>query len=232
VSFTEFFGVVKDLVLIGTGITGAVVAVRGLKTWQRQLHGQADYTLARDILINLFKYRDALNEVRNPAMFSNEMPLPPEDKKKGMSDKKIRHYGLVEAYRTRLKKVSIQRAAMYTSTIESQALWGGDLTKLINALYKHENLLTINIRYNLILNDPDLEDRAKEFAHKNFKMEVIYDDYSDDDEFRKEFSLSLEPVEFYLKSKLAKDFPENKFFLKIKSIIIVLKTKLSCFRPT
>lgn len=45
----------KDLVFTGAAITGAVVAVKGLGTWQRQLKGQSEYELSRRILVTLFK---------------------------------------------------------------------------------------------------------------------------------------------------------------------------------
>lgn len=232
-NFAEFFGVIKDVVVIGTGITGATVAVKGLKTWRKQLHGQADYNLAKDILIHLFKYRDAINNVRNPAMFSNEMPLPPEDKKEAMNASQIRHYGLAEAYTSRWEKVSVQRASIYTSMIEAQALWGEELTNLLGALFKHEQLLLIHTRYNLTLHNPDRDDRFKEHENKNFKPEILYDNLSEtDDEFRNDFLSSLEPIETYLKSKLARDPADNELTVKIELYFKYLKEKLSCSRQS
>ncbi len=60
-SCTEVISVVKDIVLSGAAITGAVVAVKGLGTWQRQLKGQSEYELSRRILVTVFKYRDAID---------------------------------------------------------------------------------------------------------------------------------------------------------------------------
>jgi len=232
-SFTEFFGVVKDIALTGTGITGAIVAVQGLSTWRRQLHGQADYNLAKDILINLFKYRDTLNRVRNPAIFSYEMPLPPEDKRADMSAPQIRYYGLVEAYNSRYDKVTIERANLYTTVIESQALWGDELKGLLSTLFNYERLLFLNIKYHLVLSDPNIEDGNKNFERANFKSEILYDNLSeDDDKFRNDFSSSLEPIEIYLKTKLAKEPPENEHINKVVSYFKTLKMKLCSSRSS
>jgi hypothetical protein len=79
VTCTELVTLIKDLILCGAAIAGAVIAIKGLNTWKRQLKGQSEYELSRRLLVTLFKYRDAINGVRHPAMFGYEMPNPPED---------------------------------------------------------------------------------------------------------------------------------------------------------
>ena len=64
----EIFTIIKDAAVTGAAITGAFVAFKGLGTWRRQLKGLSEYELSRRILVTLFKYRDAINGVRHPAM--------------------------------------------------------------------------------------------------------------------------------------------------------------------
>ena len=97
----EIISLAKDLILSGAAITGAVVAIKGLSTWRRQLQGQSEYDLSRRILVSLFQYRDALNSVRNPFMWNNEMPSPLEGEAKLMTREKIQYYGTSKAYEAR-----------------------------------------------------------------------------------------------------------------------------------
>jgi len=53
---SELVVLVKNLILSGAAITGAVVAIKGLSTWQRQLEGQSEYDLSRRILVSLCKF--------------------------------------------------------------------------------------------------------------------------------------------------------------------------------
>lgn len=46
----EILSIIKEIVITGAAITGSIVAVKGLSTWQRQLKGQSEYDLSRKIL--------------------------------------------------------------------------------------------------------------------------------------------------------------------------------------
>src|SRR3972149_3543256 len=61
--------------IIGVIIAGAGVyfAASGLSTWRDQLHGRTEYDLARRYLRSTYKVRDALQRVRSPFMFGEEM---------------------------------------------------------------------------------------------------------------------------------------------------------------
>jgi hypothetical protein len=50
IDISNVFSVLKDVCVTGAALTGAYVAVRGLSAWRLQLHGKADYELARQSL--------------------------------------------------------------------------------------------------------------------------------------------------------------------------------------
>ena len=127
---TEIVSLIKDVVLSGAAITGAVVAIKGLGTWQKQLKGQSEYELSRRILVSVFKYRDAINGVRHPAMWAYEMPSPPEDEAKAMSREQICFYGTSKAYQARCYKVQTERTSLYADLLEAEAIWGNELKEL------------------------------------------------------------------------------------------------------
>lgn len=201
----EFVTVAKDLILSGAAITGAVVAIKGLGTWQRQLKGQSEYDLSRRILVSLFKYRDAINGVRHPVMWLYEIPSPPDDEAKDMSHQQIRFYGTSKAYQARWGKVQNERTSLYADLLEAEALWGDEPRKLFKVIYDLEHELFTRIRHYIELINPDAEKATKEAISNKYKKgrDIMYDDLSDEgDEFKEDFRAGVEKIEKYLKPKL------------------------------
>lgn len=202
---TEIVALLKDIVLSGAAITGAVVAVKGLGTWQRQLKGQSEYELSRRILVTVFKYRDAINGVRHPAMWAYEMPSPSEYEAKIMSQEQIRFYGTSKAYQARWDKVQIEKTSLYADLLESEAIWGNELKNLFKKVFDLEHELFTRIRYYIELINPDTDVASKE-AIRNIdkkKRDIMYDNLSEEpDEYKRELISAIEDVEKYLKPKL------------------------------
>lgn len=202
---SELVTLVKDLILSGAAITGAVVAMKGLGTWKRQLRGQSEYELSRRILVTLFKYRDAINGVRHPVMWAYEMPNPPEDESKSMSREHVQFHGTSNAYQARWDKVQAERTSLYADLLEGEAIWGDELKKLFKALFNLEHELFTSVRHYIELINPDTEDASKESIRKIDKnrRDIMYDDLSEDgDEYKKDFQRGVEEIEKYLKPKL------------------------------
>lgn len=201
----ELVTMLKDLILSGAAIAGAVIAIKGLNTWKRQLKGQSEYELSRRLLVTLFKYRDAIAGVRHPAMWGYEMPNPPEDESNNMSREHISFYGTSKAYKTRWDKVQAERTGLYADLLESEAIWGGELKKLFKTLFNLEHELFIRVRHYIELINPDTEELSKE-AIRNIdskRRDVMYDDLSEEgDDYRKDFQYGVEAIEKYLKPKL------------------------------
>ena len=109
----EAIAITKDVVLTIAAAAGMYVAIRGLSTWNRQLKGGVEYELTRRLLRCTYRLREAIKSVRNPVMWSNEQPSPPDDEAKTMTQDQQRYYGLSKAYQNRWDKVvpSPQRLA-------------------------------------------------------------------------------------------------------------------------
>ena len=203
---TETITLLKDLVLSGAAITGAVVAVKGLGTWQRQLKGQSEYELSRRILVSVFKYRDAINGVRHPAMWAYEMPSPPQEEAEKMSREQISFYGTSKAYQARWDKVQAERTSLYADLLEAEAIWGAELKQLFKKVFNLEHELFTRIRHYIELINPDTSDAKKEAITKidNKARDIMYDDLSEEpDEYKKDLISAIEQIEKYLKPKLS-----------------------------
>ena len=119
----EIVTLLKDVLLGGAAITGAFIANKGLTTWKRQLSGNSEYELSRRILVTLYKYRDAINGVRNPFIWNYEMPTPPEDQLKKMTPLQVSFFGTQKAYEARWESVQIERRNLYVHLLEAEAIW-------------------------------------------------------------------------------------------------------------
>lgn len=202
----EIVTLLKDIVLSSAAITGAVVAVKGLGTWQRQLKGQSEYELSRRILVSVFKYRDAINGVRHPAMWAYETPSPPEEEAARMSREKIRFYGTSKAYQARWDKVQTERTSLYADLLEAEAIWGAELKELFKEVYNLEHELFTRIRHYVELINPDTDEASKDAIRNIDKKarDIMYDNLSDEpDEYKKDLIAAIEKIEKYLKPKLS-----------------------------
>lgn len=205
-SCPELLTLIKDFILIGAAITASVVAVKGLGTWQRQLKGQSEYDLSRRILVTLFKYRDAINGVRHPAMWAHEMPSPPEDDVKNMSHEQISFYGSSKGYQNRWDKVQTEKTSLYADLLEAEAIWGIELKDLFKEVFNLEHELFTSVRHYIELINPNTSEASKEAIMKiqNKRRDIMYDNLGDEpDEFKQELISAIEKIEKYLKPKLS-----------------------------
>lgn len=205
-TYPEIVTLLKDIILSGAAITGAVIAVKGLGAWRRQLEGQTEYELSRRILVSLFKYRDAISGVRHPAMWVHEMPAPTEDEAQGMKPEQISFYGTSKAYQNRWEKVQTERNSLSADLLEAEAIWGNDLKDLFKEVFDLEHELFITVRHYLVLIDPDKSEGTKEAIEKIDKKrrDIMYDDLSDEqDDYKKDLVSAIEKIEKYLKPKLS-----------------------------
>lgn len=204
----EIFEITKDLVLIVAAAIGSYVALKGLNTWQRQLTGQTEYDLARRILVTLFKYRDAIDQTRHPAMWGDEMPSPPEEEAKKMSFDEINFYGSSKAYQKRWDKVQTEKSSLYADLLESEAIWGIDLKNLFQPIFDLEHELLVKIRHHIELANPKTPDAHKEAILKldKKKRDIMYSTLGEEtDDFKLELLAAIEAIEKYLKPHLRRE---------------------------
>lgn len=199
------FSFLKDSVVIAASGTGIYVAFKGLSTWKRQIRGQSEYALAKEILINTYKLRDALIDVRNPLMVSYEGgPLTAE--KMAESDAlKAHHNQVSKGYQSRWEKVTQSKTSLSVNLTESEAMWGGDVKKLAMRLFDLERFLYSNIRQYLRFIDPEASEKSKELYKAKYSLihETIYDDLSETDTYNLRLKESILPLEKYLKKKMS-----------------------------
>lgn len=201
----DVFAVIGTLVsAIGVGLA-FYVGLEGLSTWKRQLRGTTDHDLAKRSLLELYKFRESIQQARSPMMFAGEMALDPETIV-GLDFKNKNYLGKCAGYRNRLNAINDARRPINVTLLEAEALWGRELRELFEPLFSKHNDLFRYVEFYLMSIDPT-EDEEYRRAHWDVikdQPKILYDKFGDvGDDFRKEFNQGVAVIEQYLKSKLA-----------------------------
>ena len=187
----KIVSIINPLAISIVAIITAVVAVKGLNTWKRQMKGKTDYEVARRYLRSVYKTREAIKYVRSPFISPGEMKKSLEES--GLADNK----DLTEnqktnwaVYDARWKKVTEAKTEMDLESFEAEVSWGKDimvaqkdLDDLIRKLYATVSMFLRG--YN-----GEKEDK------------IIYD-IGEQDDFRKEIDEAIKKIQDYLKPYLS-----------------------------
>ena len=199
----DFFSVTKDIVLTLTAVTGSYVAVRGLNTWKRQLSGQVNYNLSKNLLMGLFKYRDAINFVRYPIMTLTSDLLPEEGNRLNMNAEEIRFFSVCNAYGQRWKDVSEVSFQLYTHLTEAEAIWGDEISHIWKSVQEKEMQLHSAIREYLDLKNPNDSYSISDISQQEYmQLRRVICEGGRNDAFKKEFEDKLNKMISYIRGKL------------------------------
>lgn len=203
----QYTSIPKDTVLTIAAVVGAYVALRGLSTWNRQLKGGVEYDLTRRILKCTYRLREAIKGVRNPVMWGNEMPTPPEIEASKMSKEQLRHYGLSNAYQKRWDKVTEVRTDLQTEMLEAEAIWGRIVYEKFEPVFKLQQELFSSVHAYVSACNPNESEQSRAayqgLMHK--QRDILYDLSSESpDEYTQDVTRAIEAIESFLKPHLRK----------------------------
>ena len=120
----DFVPIGKDIAVAVAAITGGFVGIRGLATWQRQLSGNTEYRLAKDILACVYDIRDSIDTIRNPLVsYPQELDLP-QEKLQTFATRQREWQALAQAYERRWRSLQAIVARLETNLIEAEVVWG------------------------------------------------------------------------------------------------------------
>lgn len=194
---TKFIPIIKDLCIAFAAVGGFVIALLGLRTWWRELKGKTEYDLARKILTSVYKFRNAIERVRNPFMSASEYGSTAEP---GKSAEEIKYEGTAKAYQTRWEPVYQALVQLDEATAEAEALWGSQINEVIKSLKDCSKELLININHYL------LSLRSKQALTDKQVQKIDSIIYSGDgpekDEFYRKLLEAIKKIEEMLKRHL------------------------------
>jgi len=128
--------IIKDIVIIATGVVASIVAIIGLNTWRKQIRGTSEYELAKKILKQIYQFRQAIEFVRFPLFSTEETELSEENYSATRNKREERFGKLSNAYQSRYAKVNEARVAIEATLLEVEVLWGKHLLPKIRKLYE------------------------------------------------------------------------------------------------
>lgn len=119
----EIITATKDVILALAGGVTACVAVIGLTTWSRQLHGTTKFEVARGLAKATYKLRDEIRSYRSPIIRAGEFP----DEYRnfgGVKDPDTEANAYAHVYTARLQPIVSALQEFDTQTLEAEAIWG------------------------------------------------------------------------------------------------------------
>jgi len=198
---------VKDIVTVISLAVAALVAIKGLQTWRRQLKGTADYDLAKRLLKAAYRLRDALQAVRNPFMSSGEVQYAIKEVQLEVkpSDEDFNAASTAAAYQLRWRPVIEAYQSLELEAFEAEALWGASAKDVIIPIRRTVNSLSVAI--DLVLRDRQAGGTRMLDSASREKFERIL--YSmaltpEDDPYLKELTAAVAQIETLARPFLAR----------------------------
>jgi cell fate (sporulation/competence/biofilm development) regulator YlbF (YheA/YmcA/DUF963 family) len=121
--FVEIIAGFKDLAIVGVAVTTAIVAITGLKSWQRELTGKAEFDVARGLVRATYTLRDEVQCCRSPFVAGSEFPES-SNGESGKGTLEVKADDWAHVYITRFKQVQATLREFDAQSIEAEALWG------------------------------------------------------------------------------------------------------------
>lgn len=201
---TDFFKVesVHDLFDIsGVLVTVAalIVALRGIGEWRNQGIATADHDLARRLLIELYRYREAIGHVRNP------MILGYEGRKEGENYVVYENIDIIgKAYGERFEKLGEVKSKLLANILESEAVWDFEVKSLCQPLFRLERELFAHVRaYLITIDSSQSDDMRKAYSEIMGKQrDILYEASGGDDQYQSDINQAFSIVEQSLRLKL------------------------------
>lgn len=199
----------KEIVITLTAITGAIVAIWGLRTWKAQIKGKTEYDLARRLLKAIYEVRESIRIIRAPFISSGEIEKAMQDA--GYSEQEIKQknhsYESDQAvYQSRYKYLADSLSELRVELLEGEVHFGKEIHERMKPLNECVGKLRVNI--NRLIRSKKRENQGSyklTSEESKEKDEVLYErsQNPDEDAFTKEVHLAVEELEEYIKPHLS-----------------------------
>lgn len=167
-------------------VAGAVIALFGIKAWRKQLEGSAHFEVARGLLLEVYRLRDALEGVRRPFMDLGEA---------ADGDHEIPWQ--TAAYEKRWRPVVETEARLRVCAYEARILWGEEVIGLLGGFMEGIQSLSLVLReFADTMRDP----KAKQVLSQEQRKLLYWRGH--DDPFSEQLLSAVARVEAYVQPHL------------------------------
>lgn len=105
-------------------VVTAVIALKGLHRWQKEIIGKAEFEVARILLRSTFKTRDYIRACRSPFISGHEYPEWYKGPVGNHSPQELRD-AHIYLYENRFGPIVASAQELDLAVLEAEALWGG-----------------------------------------------------------------------------------------------------------
>ena len=194
---------IKDIALTLAALSSIYVGLKGLSAWGRQLKGNTEYVLAKNMLTAIYKLREAIDYARNPFLYHH--PDCPADEWDKLDSKQKEWITFTEGLRKRLDKIVIAESKLKSFLIEAEVVWG------VTSKEKIEPLLEMIKQYNFAMSENYNEKLNSIFYNGGINTKedrkehtkILYKPMrnKDDDEYMKKLEKIISDIENVLKPR-------------------------------
>jgi hypothetical protein len=202
----EWVAVTKDIVIAISAATAAVIAFKGLGTWQKELKGKSEYQLAKDVLRSVYKVREAFKIIRNPMIMSYEYPEEMRSHT-GHLNEENRHEGTLHVYEERWKPMTDAFKELEDKNLEALVEWGSKYQDTIVPLRKCRAELLMATQDMLARYKNPHNDTWKNREEKAQEKSVLYHmgENSEFDKFTPDINAAIELFEQWLRPHISRN---------------------------
>ena len=118
---------ISDAVVATAAAVTASVAIYGVRSWARELHGRARFEVARSLARATYKLRDSIQTARTPMIRGGEFPEGYRNAMGGKVDPQTEAQAYSHVFAARWEPLYVAYQDFDTQTLEAEALWGAPI---------------------------------------------------------------------------------------------------------
>lgn len=195
-NITAIITAISPVVVAIAAAATAIFAWKALSTWKDQFKTKNNHELAQKLLMSIYKYRDAIANIRTPTLYMVDIHANEQEKYSATCDHFQKKYDMV----------SECLAEIDSARVEAEAIWDSNILSHIGAIYSFAGNLKRLIYHHLEAQNPNYS-TDQQSDHRKIVMDDkygLFDRPDKDDPFKKDLEEAITNIEKYLKEKMLK----------------------------
>jgi len=193
---------IKDIVIILAAIAANIIGFIGLRTWQKQLRGTTEYTLAKNVLAAIYELRASISSMRFWISFrAPHLDIAVDQRTGEMENKWLE---TVRTYEEKWRSVSSALTKLRAVLFETEAVWGQKFVDSIDPIYNFVTKLRLAIQFHIEAGDPNTPSARSDMNKIKEREAILYGDLSEEDEFSTGLNDAIHKIEIELKPHISR----------------------------
>src|SRR5215207_3122742 len=195
----ELIDAIASAVTAASSVLGVILAVIGLRMWQRERTGKVTYELARRLLKSAYTVRDAFDHVRQPTEYyalRATMNCPPAQREE-------RAALAAEQIQESMETLSESMQDLYVEAQEAKVVWGSKLEAPIQSLMSMVAVLEAAVARHVTAM---IAPHSPEAGEHEQIIWVVYAFHGEEDRLKKDMAKVIKDLETHVRPYLGREF--------------------------